>query len=126
MLKMRQWQGTLNRVRAVQRHRDVAIDGSIEVISQENLQDGDGFDSCSVFATHCRNGSQPLMGISAFSVGQQIEVCDKNEQLNNNTDDEDVNLDDFIIFILILNLFFSQYTGTMDKEYLWSLKGILN
>ena len=73
MLKMRQWQGTLERVRAVQRHRDVAIDGSIEVISQQ---------------THCRNGSQPQMGISAVNSCRQPDLVDLENKECNDVDDE--------------------------------------
>lgn len=89
MLKMRQWQGTLDRVRAVQRHRDVAIDGSVEVISQQNHQNVDGLDSR---PTHRRNGSQPQMGISAVSAGRQTDLVDREDlhKKYNDADDESI------------------------------------
>nr|CAD2205309.1 unnamed protein product [Meloidogyne enterolobii] len=87
MLKMRQWQGTLERVRAVQRHRDVAIDGSIEVISQQNHQSIDGLDSKQ---THRRNGSQPQMGISAVNSCRQPDLVDLENKECNDADDESI------------------------------------
>jgi len=104
MLKMRQWQGTLERVRAVQRHRDVAIDGSIEVISQQNHQSIDGLDSKQ---THCRNGSQPQMGISAVNSCRQPDLADVVNKEYNDVDDEVkffLNFDYFYSKLSIVNL----------------------
>lgn len=75
MLKMRQWQGTLDRVKAIQGHCDVAIDGSIEIISKQNNKNVDGVLTSRPFiSTKCYNGSKPLMGLSALNFGKQIEV----------------------------------------------------
>jgi len=101
---MRQWQGTLERVRAVQRHRDVAIDGSIEVISQQNHQSIDGLDSKQ---THCRNGSQPQMGISAVNSCRQPDLADVVNKEYNDVDDEVkffLNFDYFYSKLSIVNL----------------------
>jgi hypothetical protein len=59
MLKMRQWQGTLNRMKAMQRHRDVGVEiGGNPAVENHQQQSGGGVEG------HRRNGgSQPQMGI---------------------------------------------------------------
>uniref|UniRef100_A0A914HDQ0 PDZ domain-containing protein n=1 Tax=Globodera rostochiensis TaxID=31243 RepID=A0A914HDQ0_GLORO len=61
MLKMRQWQGTLNRMHLVQRQKDVGIEQrrrSDDVVSEQQIgAANDGFQ------THVRNTSYPQMGI---------------------------------------------------------------
>ena len=67
MLKMRQWQGTLNRMRAMQRHRDVGIE-----IGEQQQEHAIDQQTGTLAAQNRRNGTaQPQMGISAAGGAQQ-------------------------------------------------------
>jgi hypothetical protein len=90
MLKMRQWQGTLNRMRAMQRHKDVGVEVAERGIvgndaggqKKEEASEVHGREERLVEAAlgqevHRRLGSQPQMGLAGGGGGQRELLGDE-------------------------------------------------
>jgi hypothetical protein len=94
MLKMRQWQGTLNRMRAMQRHKDVGVEVAERGIGnaivendagrqkREEASEVHGREERMVEAAlgqegHRRLGSQPQMGLAGGGGGQRELLGDE-------------------------------------------------
>jgi hypothetical protein len=82
MLKMRQWQGTLNRMRAMQRHRDVGVETAAGAMTENHHQQQRSIDNNgtiygadggegNAFPIARPNGHlhQPQMGIRGGEIG---------------------------------------------------------